>query len=157
MTSGPLRNSTAEAILLAIPIIDRWIGAHLSHDPEHDLSLRQLAVLQRIDAREITPGEIARELSVTPAVITGLIDRLERRGYVSRLESQADRRRVHLALTISGEDARNQAITDLVEKIGSQLENLTDQELTGAAAALETLARTLTGATPGASPTLATR
>ncbi len=69
------------------------------------LSLRQLSALYVIEHESTTPGQLARRLVATPAVVTGLIDRLERRGYVRRVSEPGDRRRIHLELTESGREA----------------------------------------------------
>ena len=49
-----------------------------------------------------TPGEIANWLHMSPAAITGRIDALERRGFVRRLPSPDDRRKVFVELTAEG-------------------------------------------------------
>ena len=131
---------TAHNLVRAIPLLDRWMQTTLTHTPDGDISLRQLAVLQHIADDAATPGEIARALNVTPAVITGLIDRLERRGFVRRFDSQFDRRRVHLELTVSGEDARVQANATLTKRMESQLSELSDSELATIDAAVNNLA-----------------
>ena len=122
-------DETARNLVRAIPLLDRWMQSTLTQTPDADISLRQLAVLQHISEDAATPGEIARALNVTPAVITGLIDRLERRGFVRRFDSQFDRRRVHLELTVSGDDARVQANATLTQRMESQLGGLSEDEL----------------------------
>ena len=46
-----------------------------------------------------TPGAIAREIRLTPAAVTALVDRLERRGFVTRTADPNDRRKVLVAFT----------------------------------------------------------
>jgi DNA-binding MarR family transcriptional regulator len=140
--SGRLEE-TARNLVRAIPLLDRWMQTTLSHTGDSDISLRQLAVLQHIADEAATPGEIARSLNVTPAVITGLIDRLERRGFVRRFDSQFDRRRVHLELTVSGDDARVQANATLSQRMERQLSNLSASELATVDSAIQFLTDTL--------------
>ena len=135
--------STARGLVQIIPLLDRWVQMTLVQNEETDISLRQLAVLEQIASNGATPGEIARSLSVTPAVITGLIDRLERRGFVRRLDSQFDRRRVHLELTISGDDARVQANRAIVERMEQQFADLHENELGAIDDAVALLSRVL--------------
>ncbi len=53
-----------------------------------------------------TAGEVAARIGVTSGSMTGVIDRLERAGYVERLADPADRRRVRLRPTAkAGEQA----------------------------------------------------
>ncbi len=147
-TSTPAA-TTAQNLVRAIPLLDRWMHTTLSHTPESDISLRQLAVLQQIADESATPGEIARSLNVTPAVITGLIDRLERRGFVRRFDSQFDRRRVHLELTVSGDDARVQASASLGERMQGELGSLSPSELQTIDEALRLLTKSMLTAKNG--------
>lgn len=64
---------------------------------------QQAVVLQFISEQKVCAhGDIAYHLDVTPAVITGLVDRLVRRGLVERKKGTADRRIVHVKVTDSG-------------------------------------------------------
>ncbi|MFK8908006.1 MarR family winged helix-turn-helix transcriptional regulator [Streptomyces sp. YS-3] len=49
-----------------------------------------------------TPSQLAMDLDLAPASVTGRLDALERRGFVRRTPSTTDRRRVHVELTDSG-------------------------------------------------------
>lgn len=49
-----------------------------------------------------SPSALAAELDIAPASVTGRLDVLERRGFVRRTPSSADRRRVDVALTDAG-------------------------------------------------------
>src|SRR5690606_6760432 len=46
-----------------------------------------------------TPGAIAREIRLTPAAVTALVDRLEKRGDVARRSDPDDRRKVWVSTT----------------------------------------------------------
>jgi DNA-binding MarR family transcriptional regulator len=56
-----------------------------------------------LDGR-LTMGELARRLGVTEKTVTGVVDRLEREGYVQRERDAADRRVVHVLLTVKGRE-----------------------------------------------------
>ena len=47
-------------------------------------------------------NKLGEHMFVTPANITGLVDRLERRGYIERVERGTDRRIVTMKLTAKG-------------------------------------------------------
>lgn len=67
------------------------------------VSLRHVQLLDHLDEIEsLTLGELAEHLGVTPSTTSIAIDRLARRGYVSRTPDAVDRRRVHLRLTAAG-------------------------------------------------------
>ena len=48
-------------------------------------------------------GDLARRVCITEKTMTGVIDRLERDGYLHRLRDQSDRRVVRVVLTKKGE------------------------------------------------------
>src|SRR5512139_3401025 len=50
----------------------------------------------------LTMGELARRVSVTEKTVTGLVDRLERDGYLARERDPADRRVVRARATARG-------------------------------------------------------
>jgi DNA-binding MarR family transcriptional regulator len=63
----------------------------------------QLLVLRQIHQhQEISIGELAREINLSNATITDIVDRLERRGLVVRMRGASDKRRVLLTATDSG-------------------------------------------------------
>jgi DNA-binding MarR family transcriptional regulator len=121
----------AEQTLRLIPRLTRWAQARVVDDEEGpDLSLRQLSALQMIQDDETTTlGDVARRLMVTPAVVTGLIDRLEKRGYVRRIASTGDRRRVHLGLTNAGREAAAASERNLIDEVAAKLNQFSASEL----------------------------
>jgi DNA-binding MarR family transcriptional regulator len=56
-----------------------------------------------------TPGEIGEQTGLAPASVTGVLDRLEAKGYVRRTPSATDRRRVEVA----HEPAHTRAVEEL--------------------------------------------
>ena len=67
------------------------------------VSLRHVQLLDHLDETEsLSLGELADHLGVTPSTTSIAIDRLAKRGYVSRTPDAVDRRRVHLRLTPAG-------------------------------------------------------
>ncbi|HET7304264.1 MAG TPA: MarR family transcriptional regulator [Segeticoccus sp.] len=51
-----------------------------------------------------TPSELAADLMMSPAGLTGRLDRLERAGLVRRVRGDRDRRRVDIEITDEGRD-----------------------------------------------------
>lgn len=119
----------AHLTLTIAPRLTRWVQTQMGGDEEHDLSMRQLTALRFIGEPDTTLGDVAHNLNVTPAVVTGLIDRLERRGYVRRVGSQFDRRRVHIELTSEGEDVRDHAEARLSAELQRRLSELPDADV----------------------------
>ena len=84
---------------------------------EHGLTPSQYNVLRilRGEGQPLPILEIAaRTISVVPG-ITGLIDRLERAGFVSRVRCEKDRRVIHVALT----DRGTRALAELDEPLAA--------------------------------------
>jgi DNA-binding MarR family transcriptional regulator len=93
----------ARQTLELLPVLRRWVTARIRWaGADAGLSLRQYAALSGIRHGASSPGELARLWQVTPAVITGIIDRLQRRELVRREPDPTDRRRLRLALTDAG-------------------------------------------------------
>ena len=73
---------------------------------EHGLTDAQWKpLLMLASARATTAFELAREMDIDAGAVTRMLDRLEAKGLVERLRSEADRRVVHLNLTPAGEVA----------------------------------------------------
>jgi DNA-binding MarR family transcriptional regulator len=70
----------------------------------HDLTAAQARLLCVLTGGPRAMGELAAILGVEKAAMTGLIDRIERRGLVQRTAVPGDRRACHVALTPSGEE-----------------------------------------------------
>jgi DNA-binding MarR family transcriptional regulator len=133
---------TAQAMLQIVPRLNRWAEARaLQSDKGGDLSLRQLSALSVIEDETTTLGDVARRLMVTPAVVTGLIDRLERRGYVRRVSGGTDRRRVHLALTDEGRAASTFVEDHLVREIAQRMASYGANEIRDLERGLDVLSR----------------
>jgi len=118
------------SLLDIVPRLNRWAEASVSRAAgENRLSLRQLSALTMIESEKTTLGDVARRLMVTPAVVTGLIDRLEKRGYVRRINSTDDRRRVLLALTEEGRVAAESVSRLLQQEMSNALSTFNSAEL----------------------------
>ncbi|MCY7341917.1 MAG: MarR family winged helix-turn-helix transcriptional regulator [Pseudonocardia sp.] len=85
-----------------------WTGRSLSRYHQrcaaaHGLtstSMGVLGVLGHADA--VSHRELAAHLGVTPATLTPVVDALEATGDLARVRDAADRRVVHLSLTVQG-------------------------------------------------------
>jgi DNA-binding MarR family transcriptional regulator len=139
--------------LALLPVLRRWVTARVQWaGADSGLSLRQYAALNGIRQGASSPGELARLWQVTPAVITGIIDRLERRELVRREPDPDDRRRLRLALTDAGLAASVLVERALNEELAAQLSQASPRELDELGRALDLLQRTfaaLEAQTPG--------
>ncbi|MCX4818888.1 MarR family transcriptional regulator [Streptomyces sp. NBC_01142] len=71
---------------------------------DFDLERHEFDTLHKLAGRggKAAPSELAADLDLAPASVTGRLDALERRGLVRRTPSTSDRRRVDVELTASG-------------------------------------------------------
>lgn len=76
-----------------------------------ELSHSELAALELLMDRQRGPAELARNLGVTSAASSGIVDRLVARGHVVREPDQADRRRTRVLITDS---ARSEVVGHLM-------------------------------------------
>jgi DNA-binding MarR family transcriptional regulator len=77
----------------------------------------------------LSSADLSRQMYVTPSNITGIIDRLEKKGLVERIRKQGDRRVALITLTQSGQKL-GQTIPDPIEKkIVNQLADLEPEHL----------------------------
>lgn len=77
----------------------------------------------------ITAGQLAEVTRLTTGAITGVIDRLEKAGFVRRVFDKNDRRRVIIQFAPESEEKLFPVFKPLKEKAKSVLENYTDAEL----------------------------
>jgi DNA-binding MarR family transcriptional regulator len=85
----------------------------------------------------ITAGELGRRVGITSGAVTGVLDRLERGGWVRRTADPADRRRVIVELRPLGPDGPNperykemaEAFAPLQRDIETIVGDLTDDQL----------------------------
>jgi DNA-binding MarR family transcriptional regulator len=122
---------------------------------ESDLTTSQLIVLQ-IVAREgkVTPSTVAQATSLTQATVTALVDKLERRGLVSRRRDTEDRRRIWLEPTATGRSTLAAAPDLLQERFRDRFQHLDDWEQAMLIAALERVSALLGAEAIDASPVL---
>lgn len=75
-----------------------------------------------------TPGQLARQLGMSPAALTNRLDALERRGYVERTHDRDDRRKVTATLTRAGNELWERGIGDILRVENELIHQLpTDQ------------------------------
>ncbi|MCI4066650.1 MarR family transcriptional regulator [Micromonospora sp. R77] len=79
---------------------------------DHDLSAHEFDTLHALAGRHgrAAPSELADDLDLAPASITARVDALARRGFVHRVPSTVDRRRVDVELTDTGRAAWRDAM-----------------------------------------------
>jgi DNA-binding MarR family transcriptional regulator len=136
------------AVFGRISRIDRYLAAalrevyrrHHIDAGEYDV----LAALRRSGPRyQLTPTELYRSVLVTSATMTERLDRLQRRGLITRRPAARDRRSIQVELTDDGRALIDHAHTGLLAAEASLLDGLPPEDRTALAALLAKLAASL--------------
>jgi DNA-binding MarR family transcriptional regulator len=91
----------------------------------------------------LTLGQLAQFLYVHPSTLTGVVKRLEARGYLERKADPLDGRKAHLTLTGAGRALDVPASATVEAAVKRVLGRVPDASLLGAQNALRTLAEEL--------------
>jgi len=117
----------------------------------------QLAALTEIARADgLSAGELARALSVGQPTVTGIVERLERRGALTRSRNGDDRRNVNIAVTEEGRRLLKSAPPLLQARFRRQLASLQEWERTQILATLQRIAAMMDAEALDASPHLVT-
>jgi DNA-binding MarR family transcriptional regulator len=81
------------------------------------------------DRGPMSPSELGQRLIVTRATVTGLLDSLERRGFVRRAPNPADRRSLLVEITPAGRDVLQQVRTTVHRAEKAWMSVLSEAEL----------------------------
>lgn len=128
MSNDPER--LAEDILQALRRIMRSMDiASRQLIGERGLTTPQLLCLQRLQEQgAMTSGMLAQAVALSPATVTGILDRLELRGLVTRERRPEDKRRVLVNVTEDGAAAADTAPSHLATRLALALTRLSETE-----------------------------
>src|SRR4051794_13544577 len=128
----PFASAEQEAVLGLFRTSDRMQHRFARLFRKYKLTPSQYNILRilRGEGKALPCLEIAqRTITVVPG-ITGLIDRLEEAGLVTRQRSEEDRRVVHVSITQAGLDVLDRLDTPLLELHRGLMSHLSGEELT---------------------------
>ena len=90
----------------------------------------QLTVLKILEALgDLSLSELSDRIRAQNSTVTGIIDRMEREGLVTRVRSTEDRRVVHIQLTEKGSRLAREIAVEPMEIFRAALETLSGQEM----------------------------
>jgi DNA-binding MarR family transcriptional regulator len=97
-----------------------------------NLSASEINVLANLaDGRNRSVGEIASDTATKPTTLTSVLDRLERRGYLTRDLDPADRRSFLVSLTADGRRIAAAARAAAADLEHAALTGVSDADLAG--------------------------
>ena len=116
----------------------------------------QLMILQEVvQAGEVSVGEVAKAISLSQGTVTGILERMEKRGLVTRRRSNSDRRRVLVQATVAGEGLMQTAPPIMQEAFVERFGALQDWEQAMILSALQRLVAIMDAKAINAAPILA--
>ena len=93
------------------------------------LTTPQLMVMQSFgEAISLTVSDVAREINLTQATTTSIVNGLERRGFVYKRRDENDKRRVFVSPTPAGQTLINDAPKTLQDLLERKFEGLEEWE-----------------------------
>ncbi|MGD2126533.1 MAG: MarR family transcriptional regulator [Desulfobacteraceae bacterium] len=110
-------------------------------DKNYQVSVPQLSCLLALHEHgPLPPSQIAKHIMVNSSTVTGIIDRLEQKGFVGRSRISHDRRVITITLTEKGRELARNAPPPLQKKIVEGLKKLPPREVEQIVKALTKLA-----------------
>lgn len=89
--------NSVRRIMRAVDVRSRRMGK------SSQITLPQLLCLMAVVAEEgLTSRQIARRVHVSASTLVGVLDRLEGKGWITRVRDPRDRRRIHIVPTQAG-------------------------------------------------------
>jgi DNA-binding MarR family transcriptional regulator len=119
-------------IIRAVDIYSRQLNAHVG------LTSPQLICLQSvIEQQDSTLTSLTKSVSLSGSTLTGIVDRLEGKGFLMRERDAIDRRKVYLRPTAAGIEVASNAPPLLQDRFASALAKLDGEEQSRIASSLE--------------------
>ena len=148
--------NTTDEVLVALRRIMRATDLYSKHLVKTaGMTVPQILLLHTISNRgRVTIGGLAKEMSLSQATVTTILDRLERKGFVYRERSTEDKRKVHARLSLAGEEVLKSAPTPLQDQFARQFSELEDWEQSMIISSLQRVAQMMDAQNIDASPVL---
>jgi len=148
--------NVSEEVLTTLRKIMRAISLHSKKlVQQYGLTTPQILVLKEIlKLGEITAGVLARNVNLSQATVTSILDRLEKRGHITRERSTVDKRKVIVRATRQGKEVFANAPKLLQEDFLSEFSKIEDWEQTLMLSALQRLAAMMNAKSLEAAPLL---
>lgn len=124
---------------------------------EHGISIPQylsLNYLNNCPEFRGTSKDIKAYLNLNASTVSGIIHRLENKGYIAKLPNVGDRRSAYIYLTALGKEAIDKVPKLLHQKLSIKLQSLSKTELTQLQSSLDTLVQFMEVDDVDASPLL---
>jgi DNA-binding MarR family transcriptional regulator len=136
-------------IIRAVDIHSRKLNSEFSVTTPQMICLYVIA-----KAGEITQRKLALEVDLGASTVTGVLDRLEAKGFITRTRQAPDRRKVMLHATESGRELTQSAPALLQEQLSKSLQQQSELEQVTIALSLEKIVEMMNAEHLDSSPNL---
>jgi DNA-binding MarR family transcriptional regulator len=152
------RQALSNEVLISLRRIMQAIDLHSkSLNKKYGITGPQLVILRELsEHKEISVGKLAQAVSLGQATVTGVLNRLEKRGLIIRRRSEKDQRRVLIRSTETCKKLLDEAPPPLQETFLSQFEKLHNWEQHMVLSSLQRMVVMMGAKAIDASPILAT-
>ena len=143
--------SIDERVIIALRRITRAVDIHSDYMQRNfGLTGPQLTILRVISRLQpLSAGELAKSANFNRGTLTGILDRLEANGFVSRNRLPSDRRSVILKLTAAGKRILDEAPFLLRDRFQEELNRMSPAEQAAMLTTLEKTASLMEADSPG--------
>ena len=134
-------NKSQDALVLLRQIIRSTDMQEKEISRSTGLTLPQLMTMQTLRlSAPITTGELAKEISLTQATVTSILDRLEKKDLIQRERGTDDKRKVWISLTPQGVELMKGAPTTQQDLFTRRFDDMQSWEQSMVVSALERVA-----------------
>lgn len=127
-------------------------------EKEYGLSIPQFLCLGHLEKSpdyQSTQKQVKDQLNLNSSTVTGIINRLVKRGYIARLpKGEGDKRVSHITLTATGLKLLQDAPNVLHDRLAKKLESLSDEQIKSVYKSLEIITNAMEIKEVDASPLL---
>ena len=109
---------------------------------DYGVSIPQLMCLEYLGGLpdfRATHASIAKQLNLNSSTISGILERLEQKGYIAKLPNPSDKRSLFISLTAKGANLLKSSPQLLHERLSRKLKSLPKEKVDNIVSALETL------------------
>ena len=144
MTDQWTSYGTAKALLEILPGLGRLMSVYMRQSGEDEATFMQLRAIMHLREQPITASALAKLRKVSLQSASVLVQGLVERGWLVRIPDPNDRRQWILEVTPEGLQYAQAAEERLTRTVAEILDDLTPEELAGAAVFLPGLRRAFT-------------
>ncbi len=130
---GNTRQELVQLIQLLVvegtKVMAAFAALHGLHPTDVEALTRVLVAEER--GTPLTAGALGKDLGLTSGAITGVVDRLERAGHMTRVRDDTDRRKVLLRYSARGRALAEEFFAPLGRHTDAAMDQFTPEELEG--------------------------